>query len=133
MNSFVSSTRPAVLAFTIPGDVVPAQPGRLLSNGVTQTSVRAKQYRTHAKYHTLLHVRRTGWETSAAERFAVSLRVFVGDLRTIDVDNCAKNLLDALKKIAFGDDAQVIDLHVRKTLDRERPRVEIEVRRIVDA
>lgn len=120
---------PARLEFTIPGDVVPAQMGRLLSNGRTQRDTRAKAYQLHAKYHALMRVRIARWEATREESFAVTLRVFVGTLRTIDVDNCSKNLLDALKGVVFPDDRQVIDLHVFKRLDRGDPRVVVTVER----
>ena len=126
----LTDVRTEVLSFTIPGEVVPAQMGRLLSNGKTQGNIRAKAYQKHAKYHTLLHVRTQRWEATAEERFAVTLRVFPSNHRTLDCDNASKNLLDALKRIAFPDDAQVVELHVYKRVDKERPRVEVRVERV---
>ena len=36
------------------------------------------------------------------------------NVRCIDLDNCAKAALDALNGIAYGDDSQVVDLHIRR-------------------
>ena len=41
-----------------------------------------------------------------------------------DADNCAKSVLDALNKIAFDDDSQIVELHVNKYYS-ENPRVTI--------
>ncbi len=36
-----------------------------------------------------------------------------------DLDNCAKSILDALNKIAFADDAQIVSLNITKIYDEE--------------
>lgn len=47
--------------------------------------------------------------------------------RAGDLDNFLKVLLDALKGIAFVDDAQVIELHARREDDASNPRVEVRI------
>lgn len=44
-----------------------------------------------------------------------------------DLDNTLKVLLDALKGIAYVDDAQVVELHARRHDDKANPRVEVVV------
>ena len=44
-----------------------------------------------------------------------------------DVDNLAKNILDALTGIIFKDDAQVVRCLIEKFTDKEHPRAEIEI------
>jgi Holliday junction resolvase RusA-like endonuclease len=44
-----------------------------------------------------------------------------------DLDNSAKVLLDSLRGIAYHDDSQIVELHMRRFEDKERPRVEVEV------
>ena len=44
-----------------------------------------------------------------------------------DVDNCAKSICDALNGIAYLDDSQIIELTVRRAVDRERPRAVVRV------
>ena len=46
-----------------------------------------------------------------------------------DADNCAKSVLDALNKIAFDDDSQIVELHVNKYYS-ENPRVTITLEEI---
>lgn len=47
-----------------------------------------------------------------------------------DADNVAKIILDSLNKIAFNDDAQVVQLLVLKRYTEENERVEIEIKEI---
>lgn len=46
-------------------------------------------------------------------------------LRRVDVDNLAKLVTDALNRVAFADDSQIEDMHIRRVLDRENPRTEL--------
>lgn len=46
-----------------------------------------------------------------------------------DADNCAKSVLDALNKIAFDDDSQIVELYVNKYYS-ENPRVTITLEEI---
>lgn len=46
-----------------------------------------------------------------------------------DIDNIAKCVLDALNKLAYRDDTQVVKLHMEKHY-AEIPRVEVEIREI---
>lgn len=67
---------------------------------------------------------------------AVELRVFFPDRRRRDLDNATKSLLDGMQlgrrkgTALLADDDQVVDLHVTKAVDRERPRVEVTVREV---
>lgn len=42
-----------------------------------------------------------------------------------DGDNIAKVVCDALNKIAYKDDARIVDLHIRKWYTKEIPRIEV--------
>ena len=44
-----------------------------------------------------------------------------------DVDNVAKSILDGMNKIAYRDDELVQDLHIRKHLRGQPPRIEIRI------
>lgn len=46
-----------------------------------------------------------------------------------DIDNIAKSILDALNKLAYRDDTQVVTLHIEKHYADE-PRVEVEIEEI---
>jgi Holliday junction resolvase RusA-like endonuclease len=43
-----------------------------------------------------------------------------------DIDNVVKSIFDALNKVAFNDDTQIISLSVRKFYS-EHPRVEVTI------
>ena len=47
-----------------------------------------------------------------------------------DIDNIAKSILDALNKLAYRDDTQVVTLHMEKHYANE-PRVEVEIEEII--
>ena len=51
--------------------------------------------------------------------------MLTGNLRPTkkpDLDNVAKIILDSLNKIAYDDDSQIVDLHIRKYYS-DNPRV----------
>lgn len=55
---------------------------------------------------------------------SVTLSVFRPAKRG-DLDNTQKVLLDALKGVAYHDDAQVTEIHAKRFEDKENPRVEV--------
>lgn len=60
-------------------------------------------------------------------RVAVSLRIY-RPLRSGDLDNRLKVLLDALSGIAYDDDADIVELHAYRLDDKHDPRVEIKIK-----
>ena len=50
--------------------------------------------------------------------------------RSGDLDNYAKVTLDALRGVAYNDDAQIVELHLWRHEDKAAPRVEVEIRRV---
>jgi crossover junction endodeoxyribonuclease RusA len=49
-------------------------------------------------------------------------------MRSGDLDNRLKLLIDALEGVAFSDDEQVIEIHARRFDDKKNPRAKLEVR-----
>lgn len=45
----------------------------------------------------------------------------------MDIDNALKALLDCMTGIIYKDDSQIEELHVFKMIDKENPRIEIQV------
>ncbi len=67
------------------------------------------------------------WPAGGAGPFAVTLDVYRAANRG-DADNYAKGVKDAMTKAGvWDDDRHVTSLTVRMFLDRERPRVDVEV------
>jgi Holliday junction resolvase RusA-like endonuclease len=63
------------------------------------------------------------------ERLELDLDFFMPDKRKRDPTNLLKGLLDALEGVVYSDDKQIDALSWRKgALDRESPRVEINIR-----
>jgi Holliday junction resolvase RusA-like endonuclease len=67
-----------------------------------------------------------GREMMAGE-LSVQLRFYMPNRRRVDVDNLSKGVLDALKDVLFTDDSQVVELHVKKYIDPQKPRVYVSV------
>jgi Holliday junction resolvase RusA-like endonuclease len=55
----------------------------------------------------------------------VSVALYWPDRRKHDIDNL-KGLFDALTGILWEDDDQIVDLHVRKSVDKKDPHVDLE-------
>lgn len=56
---------------------------------------------------------------------ALHATFFFGTKRKADLDNFNKIALDALTGIAYEDDSQVAELHLKRSYDKVRPRIEI--------
>jgi Holliday junction resolvase RusA-like endonuclease len=69
-----------------------------------------------------------GWHKGAT--YALGVIAYVPDLRRRDVDNLLKSVMDAGNGIVWADDSQVTIATVARELSRERPGIEIGVRRI---
>lgn len=84
-------------------------------------------------------------KTKVAREYRERLLEVVGDLQPLDgpvevvgtvyrprrvgdLDNALKVLLDALKGVAFHDDKQVVHIDLTRDDDKDRPRVEVQVR-----
>ena len=114
-----------VLHFVVPHEPRPKQMGALIKGRVVVRG-HARAFEDIVRLHCRLERMRQGAPILPGP-VAVTLHAFVGDARTVDADNLAKCALDGLKREAFEDDRQVIELHVFKAVDRDRPRLEIEI------
>lgn len=99
---------------------------RYTSRGVYLTK-QAKQYKTAV-----------GWKLFAQgvrpikkpEKVVLTVKAF-RPRASGDLDNILKVLIDALNKVAFEDDSQVIELHCYRADDRLNSRVEVTVTQVV--
>lgn len=57
----------------------------------------------------------------------VRMWLYMGNRRKADIDNFNKLVFDALEKIVYEDDKQILELHITKHYDKENPRVELTV------
>ena len=117
-----------MIKITIPGRPVPKGRPRLGVRGrraYIYTPERTKQYEQAVGLCARAAVQGAALECPVA----VAIDLYLHGKRRIDVDNCAKSILDGMNKIVYEDDNQVVDLRVRKIRekDKKRQRVEIEV------
>jgi Holliday junction resolvase RusA-like endonuclease len=55
------------------------------------------------------------------------MRFYYKDKRFGDLGNAEKSILDALNKMLYHDDKQIAIIHKHRFLDRQNPRIEIDV------
>jgi len=123
----ISASPPRVVRFTIPGEPRSKQRARVTARGTyTPTETREAEQRV-----------RQAWALTNAEPFPyqviVTIDFFNGNKRRRDLDNMAKLVLDALNKVAYADDFQVVGLNLRKIFTtRERARTEICLAEVIE-
>jgi Holliday junction resolvase RusA-like endonuclease len=61
----------------------------------------------------------------------VTVTLYHGTRRRQDIDNYSKVLLDALTGTVWEDDSQVEELMVRRSYDKQNPRIELSVTELV--
>jgi len=114
---------------TVPGKPVGKERPRMGKHGV-YTPTKTKKFE-RLVYVSALERRPWGW--SREGRFDIEVSCYFPDLHRRDVDNVLKSVMDGMKGVIYDDDAQVSVAKVKGMLDRERPRTEIIVRRLVAA
>lgn len=60
----------------------------------------------------------------------IEVRLYFKDNRRRDIDNYGKVLLDSLTGIIYEDDEQIQSMSVAKFVDKDNPRIEIEVTKL---
>lgn len=122
-----ASELPTTWEFAVMGQVVPWQRTDSHKNK-RFTPKKTRDYQRAVA--TIASFRRpSGWPYRDPDaEFALTLRIFHKDRRRRDNDNCVKTIKDALNGIAYVDDYLVAESHTYREIDRENPRVEIELR-----
>jgi crossover junction endodeoxyribonuclease RusA len=81
----------------------------------------------------IARVTKEGWQWEAVSQYkgeprkgdlAVEIYLHFPDKKRRDLDNI-KALLDSMSKILWNDDSQIVDLHIRKYVSPNNPRIEI--------
>lgn len=128
---------PSSLAFIVPGPVVPwmrtaaAHSDDATAKPKRVTPKKQRDYQKHvascAQVARMLAGKRYPALVGKSARLATLLRVFVTDDRRRDADNMLKTVLDACTRILWPDDSQVRRIYIDVAIDRENPRVEVDV------
>jgi crossover junction endodeoxyribonuclease RusA len=115
------------LSFTIPGAPHGKERPRLGKDGHVYTPKTTRTYEHAVKMHALVATHRARWRPTPEAKFAVTMRVYFATERRADVDNVMKAVSDAMNGVVYPDDSLIAEMHMYKSLDRERPRVEVTV------
>lgn len=118
-----------MIRFTIPGVAVPKGRPRYTSSGHAYTPHRTKAYAEEVQWIARRTVASQPPFTGPVAVRIVEYRKGKPEARP-DADNVAKNLLDALNKLVYEDDSQVVSLLVEKRRDAKNPRVEVEIEEV---
>lgn len=117
------------LRIRVPGPPQPKQRARRnRRTGRWYTPSRTRRYEAHVASCAAAAAMAQGWERTD-ERVRVVVEVRWPDRRRRDADNAAKSILDGLNRAesVWADDAQVCELTVRTSVDREDPGAEVTV------
>lgn len=131
--------------FTIPGEPIGKARHRT-ARGITYTPKKTKDYEDLVQQCWALAVRGV-WgkegpfrvsilaefsipksKSKSWKEKAIAGEIFV--LKKPDCDNIAKIVLDGLNKLAFYDDAQIVDLRVKKVYTEKSPCVKVFIQRV---
>ena len=113
-----------VVRFFVEGKPVAKQSYKRMT-GVTKTG---REYKVNYQPDRVTNWADTvGWKakelikTPILGHVAVRIVFYMKTKGRVDLDNLSKNILDGLKEIAFGDDSEVVELHLKKVIDKKRP------------
>jgi Holliday junction resolvase RusA-like endonuclease len=109
------------MKFTVTGNPVPWERNDS-RQGARFTAPRTREYEAHVAAAAHL-----AGAKPLEGPVRLTLRFYRATARRCDLDNLAKSVQDALNGVAYLDDSQIEHLEASKAIDRERPRVEVEV------
>lgn len=67
------------------------------------------------------------WPIISNEDIKAEVIIYFWDKRKRDLDNHNKIWQDALSWIAYKDDKQIADLHIKRRYDKANPRIEVDI------
>ena len=110
-----------MISFFVPGEPIAKQSFRYVKGG-GYTPQNVKNWEIDVGYYTSINVVETlSCPVKVELVFTLSTR------RRVDLDNLSKAVLDGMKRIAFQDDSQVIELKISKNVNKEKPGVMISI------
>lgn len=111
-----------LLELTVEGE--PRAKGRpRFANGHAFTPPRTREAETAFKWH----ARAAHRSAPLTEPLLVCIDFFIGSRRRVDTDNLTKLVCDSGNGVLWQDDSQIVELRVRRQIDRGRPRTVVRV------
>ena len=116
------------LRFTVDGAPRPKQSFKVgKAGGYTPARVKAWQNHVSARAREAIANNDPERRFPTANPVGVTMRFYLPDKRRRDLDNLSKAVADGMNGIVYFDDMQVAILHLAKSLDKDNPRVDVEV------
>ncbi len=127
LRSLPTATRSLVLDMTVPGNPIPWRRVRRGAQG--QSYVPADVVNAENVFG--LMALSAGVRTCEEGPLTITATFYRDNRRAVDIDNLFKLVMDAGNGVVWKDDSQVVEAHLSKRLDRENPRTEVTVWRLV--
>lgn len=61
---------------------------------------------------------------------SIKMVIYFGTKRKADIDNFNKLIFDAMTGIVYEDDSQIVELNIKKSYDKEAPRIELDIKEL---
>lgn len=90
----------------------------------------ARVYKEHISYLAKAYMLRNNYKKFEENNLVLSITAFFQDKRRRDVANLTQHIPDALNQVWYNDDSQIIELIVKKYIDRMNPRLILELKEI---
>jgi Holliday junction resolvase RusA-like endonuclease len=117
-----------IMRMTVPGDPIPKGRPRFTRSGHAYTPARTRNAEKAIAVLALQAMRKHGSKQPSCGPVALSISFYVR--RDADIDNLVKLVSDALNRIAYNDDRQVMALQAARYSKASVPRTEIAVFRM---
>lgn len=128
----MAKRRPWRVEFTYKGEPLTKSNAHKFYRGKVRIPKKIKDYEEGLKQYARKVMRRTKRRPTKS-LVKVRITYYVGTTRTKDLQNLPKTTLDALNEIVYKDDKQVHELHIKKRLDRNNPRIHIVIQQTQDS
>ena len=100
-------------------------------NGRAYKTDDAKAWSCEVGYIAKAECKRQRWKCTRGRKVRLTLTAYWPDKRRRDMNNLHKALCDALEGIVYDDDRYVLITDKDYAIDREQPRVEVEIEEIL--
>jgi len=110
--------------FIIPGNTVSKSNSYRIANRRLYKTAQVKQWEAMASQ---IAAASWGHHNPFEYKIGIRARIYFKDARRRDIDGPLKSLLDSMNGIIYKDDSQVREINIIKDIDRDFPRIEVEI------
>lgn len=132
-TAYHAGPKPVEIRFTVTGNPIPKARARVtLRPGRRATAYTPGRTKAYEQEVALAARQAMGRRAPLAGPVGLELWLYRATMHRADADNMEKACTDAMNGIIYLDDAQIVECHRYKRLDRENPRAEVRVWEVTD-